>query len=76
MRDYCSSTVFSTAYLSTALISPADTTSKRADYSHLLRLLERRTMTITALIALLLKILSNPALLAAFITFLQKTLHP
>jgi hypothetical protein len=40
------------------------------------QLCERRTMTIAALSALLLKILSNPALLAAFITFLQKTLHP
>jgi hypothetical protein len=32
-------------------------------------------MTITALITLLLKILSNPALLAGFIAFLQKTLN-
>jgi hypothetical protein len=37
---------------------------------------ERRNMTITALITILLKILGNPALIAGFIAFLQKTLHP
>lgn len=30
---------------------------------------------ITAFLTALLKLLSNPALVAAFITFLQKTLH-
>jgi hypothetical protein len=30
----------------------------------------------TAFLAILLKILASPAMLAAFIAFLQKTLHP
>jgi hypothetical protein len=74
MRGYCSSTVFSTADLSTAPISLSKVDSKRANHSHLIPTIG--SISVTALIALLLKILSNPALLAAFITFLQKTLHP
>jgi len=37
---------------------------------------ERRKMTISAFLAILLKVLSNPALIAGLIAFLQKTLHP
>jgi hypothetical protein len=37
---------------------------------------ERRKMTITAFLAILLKVLSNPALLAGFVAFLQKYLNP
>jgi hypothetical protein len=33
-------------------------------------------MTIAALITILLKILSNPALIAGLIAYLQKLLHP
>jgi hypothetical protein len=33
-------------------------------------------MTIAAFLTILLKVLSNPALLAGFIAFLQKYLHP
>jgi hypothetical protein len=37
---------------------------------------ERRKMTVSAFLAILLKVLSSPALLAGLIAFLQKTLHP
>ncbi len=37
---------------------------------------ERREMTIAAFLTILLKVLSNPALLAGFVAFLQKYLHP
>ncbi len=37
---------------------------------------ERRKMTIAAFLTILLKVLSNPALLAGFVAFQQKYLHP
>jgi len=37
---------------------------------------EGREMTIAAFITILLKILSNPALIAGLIAFLQKSIHP
>ena len=37
---------------------------------------ERRKMTVSAFIAILLKVLSSPALLAGLIAALQKILHP
>jgi hypothetical protein len=37
---------------------------------------ERRKMTVSAFLAILLKVLSSPALIAGIIAFLQKTLHP
>jgi hypothetical protein len=37
---------------------------------------ERRNMTVSAFLAILLKVLSSPALIAGLIAFLQKTLHP
>ncbi|CAN2223890.1 hypothetical protein MCEMRH37_01285 [Candidatus Nanopelagicaceae bacterium] len=33
-------------------------------------------MTLSAFLAILIKVLSSPALLAGLIAFLQKTLHP
>ena len=33
-------------------------------------------MTVTAFLGVLLKALANPALMAALVAFLQKTLHP
>jgi len=36
----------------------------------------RKEEMFTSFIALLLKLISNPALLAALIAYLQKTLHP
>lgn len=33
-------------------------------------------MTLSAFLAILLKALANPALMAALVTYLQKTLHP
>jgi hypothetical protein len=33
-------------------------------------------MTVSAFLAILLKVLSNPALITGLIAFLQKTLHP
>jgi hypothetical protein len=38
--------------------------------------LKGEEMTISAFLAILLKVLSSPALLAGLIAFLQKTLHP
>jgi hypothetical protein len=37
---------------------------------------DRRKMTVSAFLAILLKVLSNPALLAGLIAALQKILHP
>ncbi|CAN2221273.1 hypothetical protein MCEMRE203_01230 [Candidatus Nanopelagicaceae bacterium] len=33
-------------------------------------------MSVAALLAILLKVIANPALMAALVAFLQKTLHP
>jgi hypothetical protein len=37
---------------------------------------ERINVTVSAFLAILLKVLSSPALIAGLIAFLQKTLHP
>jgi hypothetical protein len=45
-------------------------------YRQIHEIYERRIMTITAIITILLKILGNPALIAGLIAYLQKLLHP
>jgi len=46
------------------------------DDAHLLPSIERRNVTVASFLAILLKVLSSPALIAGLIAFLQKTIHP
>jgi hypothetical protein len=49
-----------------------------SDTSHLISEIPKKgvNMTVATFLAILLKVLSNPALIAGLIAFLQKVLHP